>query len=189
MEEITNINLIWIIAGLAGLVLIGLVFGLRQYQNANSELRRRLEVALQSEYALRESLHAAEKSIQHKQLELEKQRELAAQKFEQLEDNRKRLTVEFENLANRILDDKARAFDKTNKSSLESLLKPFREQVEGFQKRINDVHSESVKGNALLEGERIFKVNKANLFKVLWIGRGKEIHKHWLFEAGQLCPD
>ncbi len=126
---------------------------MRQYQSANLELRKRLEVALQSEHVLRESLHAAEKDIQHKQLELEKERELAAQKFEQLEDNRKRLTVEFENLANRILDDKARAFDKTNKNSLESLLKPFREQVEGFQKRINDVHSESVKGNALLEGE------------------------------------
>ena len=153
MEEITNANLIWIIAGLAGLVVVGLAFGLRQYQSANLELKKRLEVALQSEHVLRESLHAAEKSIQYKQLELEKERELATQKFEQLEDNRKRLTVEFENLANRILDDKARAFDKTNKNSLESLLKPFREQVEGFQKRINDVHSESVKGNALLEGE------------------------------------
>jgi DNA recombination protein RmuC len=153
MEEITNANLIWIIAGLAGLVLAGLAFGLRQYQSANLELRKRLEVALQSEQVLRESLHTAEKDIQLRQLELEKERELAAQKFEQLDDNRKRLTVEFENLANRILDDKARAFDKTNKNSLESLLKPFREQVEGFQKRINDVHSESVKGNALLEGE------------------------------------
>ena len=33
------------------------------------------------------------------------------------------------------------------------MLKPFREQVESFQKRINDVHSESIKGNAALEGE------------------------------------
>jgi DNA recombination protein RmuC len=153
MEAITNTDLIWIIIGLSGLVFVGLLYALRQYHNSGLELKKRLEVALQNEYNYRESLHQAEKSIQQKQAELEKERELAAQKIEQFEDNRKRLTIEFENLANRILEDKARAFDKTNRSSLEALLKPFREQVEGFQKRVNDVHSESVKGNALLEGE------------------------------------
>jgi DNA recombination protein RmuC len=153
MEAITNTDLIWIIVGLSGLVLAGLLYGLRQYHRASLELRKRLEIALQNEYNYRENLHQAESIIQQKQAELEKERELAAQKIEQLEDNRKRLTIEFENLANRILEDKARAFDKTNRISLEALLKPFREQVEGFQKRINDVHSESVKGNALLEAE------------------------------------
>jgi DNA recombination protein RmuC len=153
MEAITNTDLIWTIIGLSGLVFAGLLYGLRQYHNTSLELKKRLEVALQNEYNYRETLHQAEKTIQQKQAELEKERELAAQKIEQFEDNRKRLTIEFENLANRILEDKARAFDKTNRISLEALLKPFREQVEGFQKRINDVHSESVKGNALLEGE------------------------------------
>ena len=153
MEAIKNTDLIWIIIGLSGLVLAGLLYGLRRYHIAGIELKNRLEATLQNEYNYRENLHQAEKIIQRKQAELEKERELAAQKIEQIEDNRKRLTIEFENLANRILEDKARAFDKTNRSSLEALLKPFREQVEGFQKRINDVHSESVKGNALLEGE------------------------------------
>ncbi len=153
MEAFSNTELIWIIAGLAGLVVLGLLYGFRQYHNANSELKQRLEVAQQTEFELRESLHEAEKIVQHKELQLEKERELAAQKIEQFEASRKQLKLEFENLANRILEDKARTFDKTSKASLEAMLKPFREQVDGFQKRINDVHSESVKGNALLEGE------------------------------------
>ena len=153
METFTQIELIWIIIGLAGLVFVGLLYALQRYHAANQELKKRLEVALQAEYNFRENLHQAEIAIGRKQAELEKERELAVQKIEQLEDNRKRLTLEFENLANRILEDKARAFDQTNRSSLEALLKPFREQVEGFQKRINDVHSESVKGNAALEVE------------------------------------
>ena len=93
MDAITTANLIWIIAALAGLVLGGLLYGLRQYHGANLELKKRLEVALQNENDFRDNLHSAEKSIQHKQLELEKERELAAQKFEQLEENRKRLTI------------------------------------------------------------------------------------------------
>jgi DNA recombination protein RmuC len=153
MEAITNAELIWVITGLAGLVLIGLLYGLRQYHNANLDLKNRLELSQQSEYQLRENLHAAEISVQRKQLDLEKERELAAQKIAQFEENRKQLKIEFENLANRVLEDKARAFDKNSRNSLEALLKPFREQVDGFQKRINDVHSESIKGNAMLEGE------------------------------------
>lgn len=153
MEAITNAELIWVITGLAGLVLIGLLYGLRQYHNANLELKNRLELSQQTEHELREDLHAAEISVQRKQLDLEKERELAAQKIAQFEENRKQLKIEFENLANRVLEDKARAFDKNSRNSLEALLKPFREQVDGFQKRINDVHSESIKGNAMLEGE------------------------------------
>jgi DNA recombination protein RmuC len=153
MAAIENIELIWIIAGLAVLLLGGLVFGLRQFQNTSRDLRTRLETSQRNEYSLRESLHAAEKTTQARQHELQKERELAAQKIQQFEENRKQLQVEFENLANKILDDKARSFDKINKDSLESLLKPFREQVESFQKRVNDVHSESIKGNASLGGE------------------------------------
>ncbi len=153
MEVIENADLVWAIIGLAGLLLVGLLYSLRQYHNSCHEMKTRLETTLQTEYSLRESLHAAEKKTQALELKLEKERELSAQKIEQFEANRKQLKVEFENLANRILEDKARTFDKTSRTSLEALLKPFREQVEGFQKRVNDVHSESIKGNTKLESE------------------------------------
>jgi len=153
MEAIENADLVWTIVGLAGLLLVGLLYSLRQYHNSRHEMKTRLETTLQTEYSLRENLHAAEKKTQALELKLEKERELSAQKIEQFEANRKQLKVEFENLANRILEDKARTFDKTSRTSLEALLKPFREQVEGFQKRVNDVHSESIKGNTKLESE------------------------------------
>ena len=153
MDAIENADLILVVAGLAGLLLLGLLYSLRQYQVANRELKLNLEVARQAELELRDAVHESEKRAQGLQMELTKERELVAQKIEQFEANRKQLKLEFENLANRILEDKTRSFDKTNRHSIEALLKPFREQVEGFQKRINDVHSESLKGNALLESE------------------------------------
>ncbi|HKJ50445.1 MAG TPA: DNA recombination protein RmuC, partial [Gammaproteobacteria bacterium] len=117
------------------------------------DLKRELDEARRLELELREALHAAEKQVQGLELELSGERKLVKQQIEQFEKNRAQLKLEFENLANRILEDKTRSFDKTNKTALESLLKPFREQVEGFQKRVNDVHSESLKGNAALESE------------------------------------
>ena len=153
MEAIQNADLILIVAGLAALLLGGLLYGLRQAQNDTRDLKRELDEARRLELELREALHASEKQAQGLELELSGERRLIRQQIEQFEKNRAQLKLEFENLANRILEDKTRSFDKTNKTALESLLKPFREQVEGFQKRINDVHSESLKGNAALESE------------------------------------
>ncbi|KYL12036.1 DNA recombination protein RmuC [Mannheimia haemolytica] len=66
---------------------------------------------------------------------------------------KQQLNVEFQHLAQQILDEKSKRFSETNQSSLEALLKPFKEQIEGFQKRVNEVHSESLKGSANLEAE------------------------------------
>jgi len=70
-----------------------------------------------------------------------------------LNETRENLKKEFENLANRIFEDKGRSFTSTSQASLDALLKPFREQITGFQTRINEVHSESLRGNTALEKE------------------------------------
>lgn len=66
---------------------------------------------------------------------------------------KQQLNVEFQHLAQQILEEKTKSFTATNQSSLDALLKPFKEQIEGFQKRVNEVHSESIKGTASLETE------------------------------------
>ncbi len=66
---------------------------------------------------------------------------------------RQQLNSEFQHLAQQILDEKSKSFAESNQSSLDLLLKPFKEQIEGFQKRINEVHSEAIKGNADLAAE------------------------------------
>ncbi|WP_410679583.1 DNA recombination protein RmuC [Avibacterium paragallinarum] len=76
-----------------------------------------------------------------------------AQQQEDFVKTKQQLSVEFQNLANRILEEKSQKFYQTNQASLDALLKPFREQIEGFQKRVNEIHSESLKGNASLESE------------------------------------
>jgi DNA recombination protein RmuC len=75
------------------------------------------------------------------------------EQIELLNDTRENLKREFENLANRIFEDKGKSFTAASRESLEALLKPFREQISGFQSRINEVHTESVKGQSALEAE------------------------------------
>ncbi len=76
-----------------------------------------------------------------------------AKQLAQFEEQKQRLSKEFENLANKIFEEKGKSFADTSKTNLDNLLKPFREQIDGFQKRVNDVHDESIKGNANLNAE------------------------------------
>ena len=129
----------------------------RQAQEQLQKLDEELKISLNEEQNYRrdliEKLHGAEKTIQALNIEQQKDHELNRQRLQQFEENKKQLKIEFENLAGKILDEKAKVLGETSRSSIDSLLKPFREQIEGFQKRVNDVHTESVKGNASLESE------------------------------------
>lgn len=75
------------------------------------------------------------------------------EKVAQLEESKLSLTKEFENLANKIFEEKGKTFTHTSKNSIDVMLKPFREQIEGFQKRINEVHDASLQGNTSLNSE------------------------------------
>ena len=92
---------------------------------------------------------------QHTRLETEhrERQDRHSEQVQLLNESRDNLKREFENLANRIFEDKGKSFTTTSRESLESLLKPFREQITGFQSRINEVHSESLRGHTALEKE------------------------------------
>lgn len=82
----------------------------------------------------------------------EKQQHFEQQKKD-IEEQKQQLKVEFSELANQILEEKGKSFSQSNKTELDAMLKPFKEQIEGFQKRVNEVHTESVKGQAGLSAE------------------------------------
>ncbi len=67
----------------------------------------------------------------------------------------KRMKTEFENLANRIFEEKGAAMVSQNQSKLGDLLKPLEKEIGQFRDRVNTVHKESIeKSSALLEQVR-----------------------------------
>jgi DNA recombination protein RmuC len=84
---------------------------------------------------------------------LEKREEHFKEQILQLSETKQSMTKEFENLASKIFEEKGKTFTRTSQTSIDSMLKPFREQIEGFQKRVNDVHDQALKGNSSLNAE------------------------------------
>lgn len=72
---------------------------------------------------------------------------------EMSESARKSLTEEFQNLASTILEDKSRRFSEQNLQSLGHVLDPFKERLNEFKKRIEEMHYQDAQQQAMLKSE------------------------------------
>jgi len=70
-----------------------------------------------------------------------------------LEQAGEHLRMQFQNLANQILEEKGRSLSHSSHAALDALLTPLREQLQGFARRVNEVHDASVKGQSTLGAE------------------------------------
>ncbi|KAA2284509.1 DNA recombination protein RmuC [Arenimonas fontis] len=93
---------------------------------------------------------------------LEEQSRAAEQRYRDLEQARDRLKVEFQQLAQEILEDKARRFSEQNASQLGQLLNPLREQIGDFRKLVSDAYEKEGKERAGLQAElrQLFELNR-----------------------------
>ncbi|MEA2073005.1 MAG: DNA recombination protein RmuC [Campylobacterota bacterium] len=85
----------------------------------------------------------------------------SVQKLQVLQNAKDELSKEFQLLANKIFEDKAKQFSSSNKEQLELLLKPFREQITIFSKEAKEQFQTQSKDNFLLKDE-LFRLKEMN---------------------------
>lgn len=118
-----------------------------------AEVRQHMMEQTQSRNELQVQYNALSDEYTRLKTTLQKREEHFAEQFAQLSDTKKSLTQEFENLANKIFEEKGKTFTQTSQASIDFMLKPFREQIEGFQKRVNEVHDAALKDSTNLNAE------------------------------------
>jgi DNA recombination protein RmuC len=84
---------------------------------------------------------------------LEEERKQADEKIALLHEAREELKNQFQNLAQRIFDEKGRTFTELNKNSIEHLINPLRDQIGEFKKRVEDVYDKESRDRAALQTE------------------------------------
>ena len=70
-----------------------------------------------------------------------------------LETAEKRLQEQFENIANKIFEQKQEKFSQSSKAGLDSILSPLKEQIEGFKKQVTDQYVKEGQERASLKTE------------------------------------
>ena len=98
------------------------------------------ELELQAQRLRVEELATENSRLMSTQLERDTQHQ---KQVLQLEEQRRLLTQEFQNIANRIFEEKGQHFAQSSKQALEQLLTPFREQMSEFRQRVDTIHKEN----------------------------------------------
>ena len=71
----------------------------------------------------------------------------------ELDKLQKTFVSEFENLANKILDDKSKKFTEQNKTNLDAILNPLKENITKFEKKVDDTYKAEASERNSLKGE------------------------------------
>lgn len=91
--------------------------------------------------------------IREQQARLNAEQEKLVELKAQFEQQKSLLENEFKVVSERIIKDRQETLAAQNTEGVGALLKPLQEQINGFQKRVNEVHDESLKGNSSLRTE------------------------------------
>ncbi|EGU4189506.1 DNA recombination protein RmuC [Vibrio parahaemolyticus] len=94
---------------------------------------------------MREQKSRLETQLREQQARQEQMNQANAEKLQILEQAEVRLKQQFEHLANQLFEEKTAKVDLQNRQSLEGLLSPLKEQLEGFKKQVNDSFSQEAK--------------------------------------------
>ena len=111
---------------------------------------------------LRERITKLELDNREQQTRLKAEQDKLRALTEQFEKQKSDLKNEFKVLSEEIFQHRQKALHEQNKEGIGALIKPLQEQISQFQKRVNDVHTETVKGHSSLEAE-IKKITEVGL--------------------------
>jgi DNA recombination protein RmuC len=168
MSESFLIFLISSIAALAGAFLGNLFARLKhksetgtleerisQLQDREEKLSERFESALNERELIRKDKDFLNEELVRRNAENKNLLQKLEEQKEDLEKLQEKFTKEFENLANKILDNKSEKFTKQNAEKLDIILKPLQEKIEKFEKKVEDTHKESIDRHAMLRQQII----------------------------------
>jgi len=117
----------------------------------------KLENRLRENYLTIERQQQANTRLEKQVVELTTVRQLeerqAKEKIKNLNETRKQMEVEFQNLVNKIFEKQQQKFDKMSGAGLSRLLNPLSEKIGVFKKRVEEVYDKEARDRAALVNE------------------------------------
>ncbi len=128
---------------------------IRMLQEQRKQIETDLTTEREEKLQLSTQLSKTKADYDNLQVRLTEQK----QELQQLQE---KFTKEFENLANKILDEKSRKFTEQNKENIDQILKPLGEKIKDFEKKVQDNYDAENKEKASLKTEiqRLYELNQ-----------------------------
>jgi DNA recombination protein RmuC len=114
------------------------------------QLKNQVNQTIQERENIRAEKEALAIQLSKKETDFENLWERNKEQKEEVEKLQEKFTKEFENLANKILEEKTVKFTEQNKENLKNILSPLQDKIQLFEKKVEDTHKESIDYHAAL---------------------------------------
>jgi len=125
-------------------------------------LEKQLQQAIYEKDSIRNEKEAINIQLTKKEVDFENLWQRNKEQKEEVEKLQEKFTKEFENLANKILDEKSSKFTEQNKENMKNILTPLQDKIHLFEKKVEDTHKESIDYHAALR-QQILGLREMNL--------------------------
>lgn len=164
------------IASIAIGVFLGQYLSKLKFERATSTLEERQRISDEQQSVLENKLLMAANDLEEnrkdkEQLVIENTKHLSElnnlkgklnENKQEVEKLQEKFTKEFENLANKILDEKSSKFTEKNKENMQTILNPLQEKIKLFEDKVDKTHKESIDYHAALR-QQILGLKELNL--------------------------
>lgn len=121
-----------------------------QWQNDRLIFDKQLQSAHSEKESIRSEKDSLAIQLSKKETDFENLWQRNLEQKEEVEQLQEKFTREFENLANKILEEKSNKFTEQNKENLKNILSPLQDKIQLFEKKVEDTHKESIDYHAAL---------------------------------------
>ena len=133
-----------------------------QSQMEKTALEKQLQQTIQEKEGIRNEKEAINIQLTKKEVDFENLWQRNKEQKEEVEKLQEKFTKEFENLANKILDEKSSKFTEQNKENMKNILSPLQDKIHLFEKKVEDTHKESIDYHAALR-QQILGLREMNI--------------------------
>lgn len=139
-----------------------------QIENIKTEYDKQLQFSYNEKETIRKELNVSRNEkesiniqLTKKEVDFENLFERNKTQKQEVEQLQEKFTKEFENLANKILDEKSNKFTEQNKENIKNILSPLQDKIQLFEKKVEDTHKESIDYHAALR-QQILGLSEMN---------------------------
>ena len=132
-----------------------------QSQIEKSDWDTKLRQVIEEKETIRNEKESINIQLTKKEVDFENLWQRNKEQKEEVEKLQEKFTKEFENLANKILDEKSSKFTEQNKENMKNILSPLQDKIQLFEKKVEDTHKESINHHATLR-QQIINLSELN---------------------------
>lgn len=131
------------------------------FQSEKNNFEKQLQATNSDKEVIRTEKDSLAIQLSKKEVDFENLWERHKEQKNEVEQLQEKFTKEFENLANKILEEKSIKFTAQNNENMKNILLPLQDKIIGFEKKVEDTHKESIDYHAALR-QQILGLSEMN---------------------------